>query len=57
LLFATGFPWMSAAYVISAARAFALAGRQMKPMKVGIIEIVGSAPFVLLAVFLLPMYA
>ncbi|THF76073.1 YwiC-like family protein [Cohnella fermenti] len=54
---ALGYPWMSAAYLFSAARAFSLAGKLVRPMKVGIIEIAGSVQFVLLAVFLLPMYA
>jgi Ni,Fe-hydrogenase I cytochrome b subunit len=48
-----GFPYMAAAFVFSSVRAFVFAGKQIRPMKVGIIEIVGSVLFVLLSVIMI----
>ncbi|OAB45306.1 YwiC-like family protein [Paenibacillus glacialis] len=47
-----GNPWMMIGYVFPLVRSFALAGKQIKPTKVGIIEIVGAIQFLLLAVIL-----
>lgn len=47
-----GYPYLTFAYVFPAARAVALAGRSMRPMKVGILEIAGAVQFLLLAVLL-----
>ena len=44
---AVGYPWMGLAYVYSAARAFRYAGQTLRPMKVGIIEIIGAVQFLL----------
>ncbi|MGD0035040.1 YwiC-like family protein [Paenibacillus illinoisensis] len=42
-----GYPWMSLAYIYSAVRAFVYAGRTLRPMKVGMIEIAGAVQFLI----------
>ncbi|SCW53083.1 YwiC-like protein [Paenibacillus tianmuensis] len=49
VLWAGGYPWMILAYAFSAARAFAFAGKPIRPWKAGIIEIVGAVQFVILS--------
>lgn len=46
---AIGFPWLTLPFVFAAVRAFIYGGKAMRPMKVGIIEIVGSVQFLVLA--------
>lgn len=46
-----GNPWMAAAYIFSLLRTFLYAGKVLRPMKVGIIEIIGSVQFLILAMF------
>ncbi|WP_019636024.1 YwiC-like family protein [Paenibacillus fonticola] len=48
-----GWPWMAIAYLFPLIRTFIFAGKTLRPMKVGIIEIIGSVQYVLLAVMLL----
>lgn len=47
-----GYPWMSLAYVYSAVRTFIYAGRTLRPMKVGMIEIIGAVQFLLWSILL-----
>ncbi|MFC9709820.1 YwiC-like family protein [Paenibacillus sp. NPDC056933] len=47
-----GYPWMILAYIYSAARTFIYAGKSLRPMKVGVIEIVGAVQFLLWSVLL-----
>ncbi|WP_458464041.1 YwiC-like family protein [Paenibacillus sp.] len=47
-----GYPWMSLAYVYSVVRTFIYAGRTLRPMKVGMIEIIGAVQFLLWSVLL-----
>lgn len=47
-----GNPWMSLAYVYSAVRTFIYAGRTLRPMKVGMIEIIGAVQFLLWSILL-----
>jgi len=49
---AIGYPWMALAYVFPAVRAFVYAGKPLRPMKTGIIEIIGSVLFVACALLL-----
>ncbi|KOP68130.1 hypothetical protein AMS62_24935 [Bacillus sp. FJAT-18019] len=44
-----GNPWMAVAYIFSLLRTFLYAGQVIRPMKVGIIEIIGSIQFLILA--------
>jgi hypothetical protein len=46
-----GYPFMYVAYVLATVRAFAYAGKQMRPMKVGMIEMVGSLFFLVSTIF------
>lgn len=48
-----GFPWLTLPFVFSVVRAFAYAGKAMKPWKVGIIEIIGAVQFLLLSALLI----
>ncbi|AZK46374.1 YwiC-like family protein [Paenibacillus lentus] len=45
-----GLPWMMIAYLFPLIRTLAFAGKTLRPMKVGIIEIIGSVQFLLLAI-------
>jgi hypothetical protein len=49
---AIGFPLMTVAYVLSAVRAFVFAGKTMRPMKAGMIEIASTLQFVLISIYL-----
>jgi hypothetical protein len=51
-----GFPYVAAAFLFSSIRTFMFAGKQMRPMKVGIIEIVGSVVFAILSAVTIRMY-
>ncbi|MFB0840681.1 YwiC-like family protein [Paenibacillus oleatilyticus] len=53
VLWATGHLWMILAYAFSAARAFAFAGKPMRPSKAGMIEIVGAVLFVIFSAVLI----
>lgn len=44
-----GLPWLTLAYLLATLRAFRYAGKQMRPMKVGIIEIVSSVFFLIVS--------
>jgi hypothetical protein len=46
-----GYPLMIFSYVYSVVRAYLLVGKQIRPWKVGIIEIVSTVQFLLLAVY------
>ncbi|MBO9598194.1 MAG: YwiC-like family protein, partial [Cohnella sp.] len=48
-----GFPLLTLPFVYSAVRAFIYGGTSMRPMKAGIIEIVGSIQFLALSAFLI----
>lgn len=48
-----GNPWMGLAYLFAAVRALVLAGKVVRPMKVGIIEIIGAVQFLILTVILI----
>lgn len=48
-----GLPFMMMAYLFSGIRTFLFAGKALRPMKVGIIEIIGSVQYLLIAVFVL----
>ncbi|WP_027084646.1 YwiC-like family protein [Cohnella panacarvi] len=50
---AIGLPWLTLPFVFSAVRAFVYGGKAMRPMKVGIIEIVGSVQFLALSALLI----
>ncbi|MFP7286644.1 YwiC-like family protein [Shouchella clausii] len=45
-----GNPWMSLAYLFPLLRAYKFSGTTMKPMKVGILEIIGAVQFLIVAV-------
>ncbi|MNJ39084.1 hypothetical protein D3C77_339480 [compost metagenome] len=45
-----GLPWMMVAYLFALFRTFAFAGKVIRPMKVGIIEIIGSVQYLLCAI-------
>lgn len=47
-----GYPLMLIPYLFGTVRAFLLGGKQMRPMKVGIIEIVNSIQFLVFTLFL-----
>ncbi|WP_391573567.1 YwiC-like family protein [Cohnella sp.] len=51
---ALGSPFMTIPFVFPAVRAFAYAGKAMRPAKVGIMEIVGALQFLILTVLLFP---
>jgi hypothetical protein len=48
-----GNPWMGCVYLFATVRTFALAGKVIRPMKVGIIEIIGAVQFLILTVILI----
>lgn len=48
-----GLPWMVIAYLFPLIRTFVFAGKTLRPMKVGIIEIIGSVQYLLLAIIVL----
>lgn len=50
---AIGFPWLTLPFVVPAVRTFLYGGKAMRPMKVGIIEIVGSVQFLALSAILI----
>jgi len=49
---AVGYPLMMIPFLYAAARAFIFAGKQLRPMKAGIIEIIGAVQFLILSIFL-----
>jgi len=51
--FAAGYPLMTIAYLFASVRAFVYAGRTMRPMKVGMIEIAGVVFFLAFSVLFL----
>ncbi|MNJ34160.1 hypothetical protein D3C77_288600 [compost metagenome] len=51
--FLMGWPWLAFAFVFPAVRTCIFAGKKMKPMKVGILEIVGSLQFLVLTIVVL----
>lgn len=51
--FLLGRPWLALAFVFPALRTFIFAGKKMKPMKVGILEIAGSLQFLILTIIAL----
>lgn len=46
---ACGYPWMTLPFIIPLIRTLLLAGKQIKPMKAGIIEIIGSVQFIVIS--------
>lgn len=50
---AIGYPYLTFAFLFPAARSIALAGRAMRPMKVGILEIAGAIQFLVISVLLI----
>ncbi|WP_343224441.1 YwiC-like family protein [Paenibacillus sp. ACRRX] len=46
---ACGYPWMTLPFVIPLIRTFLLAGKQMRPMKAGIFEIMGAVQFIVIS--------
>ncbi|MUG45985.1 YwiC-like family protein [Paenibacillus woosongensis] len=48
-----GLPWMTIAYLFPLARTIAYAGKTLRPMKVGIIEIISSVQYLLLTIAVL----
>ncbi|WP_232695870.1 YwiC-like family protein [Brevibacillus daliensis] len=51
--FAVGYPWMALAYLFSTIRAFVYGGKLIPPIKIGIIEIIGSVLFLLVSIIIL----
>lgn len=50
-----GLPWLTLAYLLATLRAFRYAGKQMRPMKVGITEIVSSVFFLLVSMIVIQL--
>ncbi|WP_332455173.1 YwiC-like family protein [Paenibacillus crassostreae] len=50
-----GLPWMTLAYVFALVRAFIYGGKQIRPMKVGILEVVGAVYFLVVTVIVIQM--
>lgn len=48
-----GLPWMMIAYLFPLVRTMAYAGKTLRPMKVGIIEIISSVQYLLLTIAVL----
>ncbi|MGG0821923.1 YwiC-like family protein [Paenibacillus turicensis] len=48
--FAIGQPWVILAFIFPALRTFLYAGKKLKPMKVGVLEIVGAVQFLILSI-------
>lgn len=48
-----GYPWMTLSYIFAAARTFFYGGKQLRPMKVGIIEVIGSILFLLISLIVI----
>jgi hypothetical protein len=48
-----GAPWMMLSYIFAVVRTFAFAGKKMRPMIVGIIEIIGAIFFLLVSVIVI----
>ncbi|MNN99088.1 hypothetical protein D3C81_2186480 [compost metagenome] len=44
-----GYPWMLLPFVFPLIRTFLFAGKPMRPMKAGILEIVGSVQFIVVS--------
>ncbi|WIV20286.1 YwiC-like family protein [Paenibacillus polygoni] len=49
--FILGQPWMVLPYIFPLVRAFLYAGKSMKPMKAGILEVIGALQFIIISWF------